>query len=92
MATEWCVCSDLNSGHHNLAPVAEDVFVHGACGKPSFEWWQAFEDYCEECGCSFSSQVDKLCPQCGGRSWADVLADHDAQILARKQTETLDPP
>lgn len=76
MTSEWCSCkTETTSGHLTLAPVAE-VWVHGECLRPSFAWWAMFEQYCLECGRSFSSPAASECQSCGGDSWADLAAEY----------------
>jgi hypothetical protein len=78
VVVEWCDCPDeLTSGHVSLAPVVE-VWVHGVCLRPSFAWWKAHEQFCFECGRSFSSPMtaDGVCRRCDPTSetWAGLAA------------------
>jgi hypothetical protein len=91
--SEWCDCkTEHTSGHLSLAPVAE-VWVHGECLRPSFAWWKAFEDFCFECGKSFSSPASEECSACGGVTWAGLALlwrDHWQEIFGDRGTIRLD--
>lgn len=63
---EWCVCA-FPTTFVGLAPTGVDgtqAWVHDSCGKPTFEYWQAHEKYCDECGRSFSSPYSDVCRPC----------------------------
>lgn len=96
--TEWCECSDYR-GYTALDVYGHLPFVHAACGKPTLPTWLGQEDYCEECGKSFSSPTEEICKRCHSlwmasdrpwESWAVLWQRHE-EMISGFGTLSLDP-
>lgn len=77
--TEWCECLGAST-FTALFPTTltgHQAWVHDSCGKPTFEYWQKYEKYCDECGRSFSSPYSDECSSCANPqylvSWSAAL-------------------
>ncbi len=81
--TEWCECNGATT-FMALTPTGLDgneAWVHSECGKPTFEYWQKHEKYCDECGRSFSSPYSDTCVYCTPHEFL-VTWVHSLQLTA----------
>lgn len=96
---EWCQCTGSKPTYAGLG-FKEAIdgsgvpWVHSSCRKPTFGVWQRFEQYCWECGRTFSSPYTNYCEKCSSErpwpSWAWGIA-HDEQCKPWKKESTTRP-